>query len=267
MTGGSKMPSHYAHYRFGVEMLEGMPEDVRKCVKRFRRLYDVGLHGPDLFFFYNPAFHTRVGDLGGRFHGQSGKEFFERVCRGLRLEPTEAGMAYLYGVLCHYCLDSVCHPFINQKDLDGPAGHVEIETEFDRFLLEKDGKIPPHTQDVSHHLRLTPGECATAAKFYPPANAGNIKACVRNMALCIHLLAAPEGPGRTVVEKGAPLLGKSAMDLVMPRCPNARCAELDAPLLALYGQAAERYPVLLEQIQNHMRNSAPLGAEFTATFG
>lgn len=261
------MPSHYAHYRFGAAMVEKMPGDIRKGVLRFRRLYDVGLHGPDLFFYYNPVFHTRVGELGGRFHAQTGQEFFTAACKILSREPTEAGRAYLYGVLCHYCLDSWCHPFVNQKASDGTAGHVEIETEFDRYLLETDGKCPPHTQNVGRHLHLTPGECETAAQFYPPASAGNIRAGVRNMAFCIRLLATPEGIGRKIVVKGASLLGQSAQELVMPDSPNPRCVELDAPLLALYEQAAEQYPILLEQLRAHMDQDTPFGAGFEATFG
>lgn len=261
------MPSHYAHYRFGAAMLEKMPADTRKSAQRFRQLYDVGLHGPDLFFYYNPVIHTRVGALGGKFHAQSGQEFFTRVCQDLRREPTEAGRAYLYGVLCHYGLDSQCHPFVNQKAAEGPAGHVEIETEFDRFLLDMDGKRPPHTQDVSRHLRLTPGECDTASRFYPPATAGNIRAGVRNMAFCIHMLAAPNGWRRSIVEKGASMIGSGAQQLVMPESANPRCAALDAPLMALYDQAANRYPVLLEQLIAHLDQGAPLGTDFAATFG
>lgn len=107
------MPSTYAHYRFGVAMLSTMPADIQRTVKRFRRLYDVGLHGPDLLFFQNPL--LRTGNFGRRFHQQTGEAFFSRVCRSLRLEPSEAAFAYLYGVLTHYCLDSICHQYVTQQ--------------------------------------------------------------------------------------------------------------------------------------------------------
>lgn len=261
------MPSTYAHYRFGVEMLADMPADVRRSVQRFRRLYDVGLHGPDLFFYYNPVVKTRIGGLGSRFHDQSGQEFFTRVCRSLRLSPSEAGTAYLYGVLCHYCLDSICHPFVIEKTTGGPATHVELETEFDRFLLEADGKTPPCAQDLSPHIRLTPGECETAAAFYPSVTARHIRDCVRNMAFFTRLLAAPEGAKRDLLNKGMALAGHDVEGMLMPLGPNPRCADLDEPLLALYRKAAALYPILLGQIQAHMAYGAPLGPEFTANFG
>ena len=89
------MPSTYAHYRFGVALLPTLPGDVRRTIQRFRRLFDVGLHGPD-FFFFQPAFiKSSPRFLGIKFHEQSGKEFFQRVCRAVRLERSEAAQAYL----------------------------------------------------------------------------------------------------------------------------------------------------------------------------
>ncbi len=43
------MPSTYAHYRMGAALLPMLPADVRRVIQRFRRLFDVGLHGPDIF--------------------------------------------------------------------------------------------------------------------------------------------------------------------------------------------------------------------------
>ena len=80
------------------------------------------------------------------------------MCRYVRLHPTEATRAYLYGVLAHYALDSLSHPFIHRMAAQGKATHTQIETEFDRFLLDLDGKKPPYLQDLSGHIRLTPGD-------------------------------------------------------------------------------------------------------------
>lgn len=261
------MPSNYAHYRFGVAALAAIPKEARKPISRFRRLYDVGLHGPDLFFYYNPLMSTRVGRLGASFHGQTGQEFFTRICRGLRLEPTEAGIAYLCGALGHYCLDSACHPFINRMVEECPATHVQIETEFDRFLLEKDGKLPPHTQAIVKHLRLTPGECATVAQCYPGAAAGNIRRCVNNMAFCGKLLAAPEGPRRDALKAALGRMGEAAGGMLMTAAPDPQCSHLDGELLALYDQALARYPMLLAQVQDLLRKSIPLGEDFHSNFG
>ena len=259
------MPSTYAHYRFGAAMLPVMPADIRRTVKRFRQLYDVGLHGPDIFFYYNPVISTKIGSLGHKFHMQSGEDFFQRVCRLLRLDPSEAANAYLYGVLTHYCLDAVMHPFISEKAAQGIAAHKQIESEFDRYLLQIDGKTPPCTQDLSPHIRLTPGECETTARFYPGATAKHIRDGVRNMAFITKLLATPEGTKRTLLEKT--LSVKSADRLLIPAAPDPACSHLDEVLLGLYRDAEALFPTLLMQLNAHLTYNAPLGESFAPVFG
>ncbi len=261
------MPANYAHYRFGLAMLDKMPADIRRTVKRYRQLYDVGLHGPDPFFYYNPVMRTEVGELGSRFHKQSGGEFFGRVCRNLRLEPSEAGEAYLYGVLCHYVLDSSCHPFVNERSEKGPATHIEIESEFDRYLLEKDGKCLPEQQDTSPHIRLTPEECQLVARFYPGVSAKQVQVSVKNMALVAKLMAAPAGVKRNLMEKSVKALSKKGADLMIPSAPNPRCQQLDEPLLERYDKACQRYPGMLTQLSAHLTYNASLGEEFKNSFG
>lgn len=259
------MPSVYAHYRLGVELLLTMPADARRTIQRFRSLFEVGLHGPDIFYYGSPMLKAKTGFLGIKFHEQTGREFFQRVCRMARLERSEAAQAYLYGTLCHYLLDTLCHEFIAQQTVD--ASHGEIETEFDRFLLETDGKVPPCSQDLSPHLSLTLGECETVAKFYAPASAGEIRRCLRSMASTVKFLAMPEGARRTVVEKGLKLVAPVFSGMVMPLSANPRCAHLDGPLLACYEQAVKQFPEMLSQLQAHMTYNALFGQEFDRIFG
>lgn len=261
------MPSIYAHYRFGVAMLPGMPGDVRRTIGRFRRLFDVGLHGPDIFFYNPMPMKGRAEALGRKLHRQTGREFFQRVCRVTRMEKSEAAQAYLYGVLCHYALDAACHGFVEEQAARGPATHLEMEAEFDRFLLDRDGKRPPESQDMSPHIRLTPGECETVAKFYPGATARSVQASVANMARCTKLFATPDGARRAVLRKSMEALGPRVSGLLMTVGPNPRCANLDHSLLELYDRAAEGFPELLVQIQAHLTYNGLLGEEFADPFG
>lgn len=259
------MPSNYAHYRFGCAMLAQMPPDIRRTANRFRQLYDMGLHGPDLFLYYNPLFKTPVGNQSRRWHKVTGEEFFTRACRFLRLERNEAGLAYLYGLLGHYCLDRQCHPYIRRNT--GSIAHTRLETEFDRFLLEADGRTPPWAWDLSPHMRLTPGESETVAKFYPGTTAAQIRACVRNMAFITKTLASPIGPGRELLQKTADLAGKNVAGAIMERQPDPRCTPLLEQLLTLYNSACEIYPRLLTQLHAHMTHGAAFDEAFASDFG
>lgn len=256
------MPSHYTHYRFGAAVIPMLPPQAQRSVRLFRRLYDVGLHGPDIFFYHNIFFKDKVVALGSKYHNMSGEEFFAPICKHLRLEPNEAATAYLYGLLTHYCLDSTLHPFVQEQTRDGKIGHTELETEFDRFLLQLDGRRQPNTFDCSPHIRLTRGECATVAKFYSASPAA-VDASVRSMASSVKFLAMPNSNFRRTVEKMA---GGRLQQYFMGRTPNKNCAHLDEPMLALCDQALDKFPEMVEALTAHMSHNAPLGELFADTF-
>lgn len=260
------MPSIYAHYRFGAQLISKMPPKLQRTVGRFRQLYDMGLHGPDILS-YQGVPTPGGGKLRDKFHAQTGKAFFERVCRTVRLSPSEGAMAYLYGVLAHYALDSLSHPFIQRMAEQEKLSADVIVTEFDRFLLNMDGKKPPHLQDLSGHMKLTPGECETVAAFYPRVSPGAVGKSVEHMAALTHFLSLPQGSRRQWMDKGIRLVLPRVSGRMMPLHPNHACAALNPSLLRLYDMAADRYPVLLEQIQAHLRRGAPLGADFSVPFG
>ena len=255
------MPASYAHYRFGKLLLPGLPADVRQCIQRFRRLYDTGLQGPDLFFYYNIFGKSAIGDLGDAFHRQTGSEFFTRVCAQA---DTEAAQAYLYGLLAHYCLDSQSHPFVNQMVTIGEADHVTLESEFERVLMEKDGIASPQTYDRSKHIRLTRGECMTVSGFFPPATGANISRSVKGMEYSLRFLSAAN---RERTEK---LIGRFApghMGHLVPKEEIPDYGYMIGQLLELYDQALTRYPLLLQQLRQHQTDGTELSGAFEADFG
>ena len=260
------MPSYYAHYRFGTAVLATLPADTRRSIQRFRRLYDVGLHGPDLFYYYNPFSKNGTGILGIKYHEQTGKSFFTRVCRTIRMERSEAASAYLYGVLCHYVLDSVMHPCILQAASETGVSHARLESEFDRYLLELDDKLPADGQRLAGHLKLTEGECDTVARFYPPATSKAVKGALDSTVWAVKLIAMPEGPGRKLLEAGLKLAGKPLEDMLLRSKPDPRCARLNEPMMEHYLLAMQQFPEYLRQLQAHMTYSAALEEEYTPPF-
>ena len=252
------MPASYAHYRFGKLLLPQLPADVRQCVQRFRRLYDMGLQGPDIFFYYNPFWDTSAGELGKIFHRQTGREFFPAACRAA---VSEAGKAYLYGLLAHYCLDSTCHPFVNRLAAIGEAGHILLESEFERFLLVLDKEPYPETYDISRYLKLTRGECMTAAAFYPGSTGGKVSRSIRLMALFTKFLAHPHHT--RLLKRIKPSLCQHCI----PAEENEDLTPYLRELHDLYGQALERYGVMLSQLTAHLQTGADLGEAFAPDFG
>ena len=258
------MPGSYAHYRFGAQLLPVLTPEVRRVVKRHRALYDMGLHGPDVFFYHNIWRKTPVVNLGYQLHRTSGATIFTRAAKRLRLEPSEGGLAYLYGLLAHYCLDSHCHPLVHRLTDDSQMGHVALETEFDRHLLVLDGKTPPSTQDCSLHMQLTDEECAVVAAFYPGVTGPDVAKSVRTLATVTKLLATPTGKFRETVNKTLP---KNFAAMLMFDEPDPVCSLHDTDLLDCYNRAFAAFPGLEKQITAYLTCGVPLSDGFADTFG
>lgn len=257
------MPAIYTHDRFGSALLETLPAEIRKIVTRFPRLYRAGLQGPDFFFYYSPGIQTSIGALGSVFHHQSGTEFFTRAAQAA---DTEAGRAYLWGLLAHYALDSVCHPYVREQVESGSMNHLQLESEFERYLMALDGVASPETHHRGKQLKLTRGECVTVAAFFPPAEPGHVNRAVKFMVWCQKVFAFPQGMKRRLVVRVLKSLGGSRPYLLVPSRAEPKFKAVDQQMLALYTQALERYPLLLTQLQEHMTHGAPLGTEFEPVF-
>ena len=261
------MPAAYAHYRFGQQALAALSPELQKTVKAHIRLYDAGLHGPDPLFYHSIFRRDEIGALASRYHRIPGGELFEGFCARLREAPAEGGAAFLFGLLTHYCLDSQCHPLIAQLDEAKTCGHSELETEFDRFLLELDGEPLPHTRDLGAHLRLKPEELERMARFFPPVTAAQLSRCIRNMTWATRILSGRGLLPRGILERIIPLAGETVRQQLMPRTPSPRAKAFDGELLRLYNRALERLPDLAKQLEEHLYRGAPLGEAFAPIMG
>ena len=73
------MPAAYAHYVFGQKVLRELPRDLQERIKDYLPLYHIGLHGPDILFYYEPLHANEVNQLGTKMHNENADAFFERA--------------------------------------------------------------------------------------------------------------------------------------------------------------------------------------------
>ena len=59
------MPSTYAHQHFGNLVFDKLPEKLQEEIAPYRGLYNIGLQGPDIFFYYKPLHKNDVAAYGG----------------------------------------------------------------------------------------------------------------------------------------------------------------------------------------------------------
>lgn len=257
------MPAAYAHYRFGSRALAKLPDQAAELIRRNRQMYDLGLQGPDFLFYYNPFAANRLGALGSELHRYTGRSFFTRAARGLKLRPDEKTEAYLLGVLGHFALDSRCHPFINTHSGPGHS-HIALESELDRRLLAEDGK--PFHFNVFHHIKLEGrGDAGRIASVYPGLTAAQVASSFFNMGWMGTFLSAPQGPRRKFIDSG--ILGGSIREHMVPPAENSGCAPLIPAVLSRYAQAEARFPVLVRELYDHIHKGQKLGADFDTVFG
>ncbi len=253
------MPYHYTHYRFGKDLLEKLPLPERQCIARFRRMYDMGLQGPDIFYYHNPFWGTSQGALGDFFHQQTGQAFFPAAFAAAK---NEAARAYLLGLVAHYCLDSLCHPYIDTLVAIGEVRHIALESEWDRYLLQADGVPAPHTYDMSRRLRLTRGECISVSAFYPGSTPGGVRSSIQFMAFAARFFARGS---REAKRRLLSRIQPAFCDFFLPTEASAELSLYIAELEDRYRQALETCPRLLEELLQQQGET--LSEAFAPIFG
>ena len=256
------MPAAYAHIRFGKA--QALPGKYGALPKNFPQLYTAGLQGPDLLFYHNPVVSTAAVREGQRLHSLSGQAFFAQAIAAYRSAPSDGALAYLFGVLGHYCLDSRVHPLVNQLVESEKINHVALETEFDRFLQQRDGLILLQNRRIGKYLRLTRGEQATVAGFYKDLGPASVGWCLGNMRRVYRVAFSRK---RRLAKLLLGLGGETGRSLIPTVGPDPRCAHLDAPLLEAYAAAAKDYPLLAGELIAAIEEDAPLGEAFAPAFG
>lgn len=157
------MPGFISHYLFGIKTYHSLQEcNLKNIIKHHPSSFQLGLQGPDIYFFYLPSL---IGEgsknIGSLMHDSKVHAFFKRFTREMELikedTPTasaaasfgkyhlETAISYFAGFLCHYIFDCCCHPYIyavTDYRADDPerlcyyARHRTFETHLDTLLLK-----------------------------------------------------------------------------------------------------------------------------------
>lgn len=178
------MPAAYAHMVFGKEVTAILPLSAQGSINRYPELFGIGLQGPDILFYYHPSETQAYVLYGHNIHKRPAADFFRYALVQLEkladLEKEKA-TAYLMGFLCHFILDSNCHPIVRKHTIPGEASHRQIEREFDRFLMEKDKVRPEWFIPWTSTVPLAEKHAEIIGLFYPEAGDKVIRRGIRNM--------------------------------------------------------------------------------------
>lgn len=106
------MPSSITHTYFAVDVLDRLDQSIKNKINDNIKIYKVASNGPD------PYFYTKYSRFGHTMHREKTGTFFSNAIRYIKdnnLQDNSQVLAYLYGNITHYVLDSVIHPFIYYK--------------------------------------------------------------------------------------------------------------------------------------------------------
>ncbi len=151
------MPGFTTHYIFGMKAYNDMPfTPLKHTIAKYRWLYQLGLQGPDMFFYNIPILrHRDYRNVGSYMHEHKVSAFFECCLHHIGTihsrQQQEEAIAYLTGFINHYIADSICHPYVYGRigyQVDSPTSmhhgmHAHLENELDAILLWKYKKKKP----------------------------------------------------------------------------------------------------------------------------
>lgn len=249
------MPAFYAHYRFGKHVADRTQGQLREIIDAHRAQFEIGLQGPDIFFFYRP--HTGGGKTaryGHHLHEISAKPFFEHSLTVLEKYGRDSGQyAYLLGFICHFALDGACHPYIGDMIKATGVHHLEIEEEFEKFLLREDGRDP-----VGFPLaELVPTDresAEAAAPFYSGMTVSTVKTSLQDLKRVKSLLTAPGVLKQGAINTAMKLTGKyaSLKGLMNQRKDNPKCREINQGLAYRFDAAVEEAKELMRSFDHSL---------------
>ena len=230
------MPSTYAHRRFGADVLARLPEELRDKIEPYRALTT-----------------------------------FPALLRIAMLEHNpdkDAALVYALGFICHFALDSTCHPYVEQYVRSSGVSHCEIETEFDNMLLRRDG-YDPLTFFTASHIHPSAEWANVVAPFYEGISVDEAYQAMTGMVFVHKMLLASNPAKRWVVLSAMRLAGKWEFmhGLIANPKPNPDCAESGCGLDALYQKAIPLAVRLVTEYVDGLSTDAPLDAAYQHTFG
>ncbi len=263
------MPSTYAHFRLGHEVLEQLKGNEKLIIEDYLDLYLIGLHGPDILFYYKPLIQHRINQIGYKTHTYSGRYFFERSIEVInQQEIKEPYIAYIYGVLNHFILDSLSHGYVDEAIEKLGISHTEIEVEFDRYLMIQDKKNPI-TQKLTYHIQPREEYAHIISKFYPGTNPKDIIKSLKGMIFYNNLITTPSILTRKCIYALLKITGNenTMRGVIVNLEENKVCQESTHSLLDKYNQARLLTKECIYDFEDMRRKHMNFKSQFHYDFG
>lgn len=263
------MPALYAHLRFGEEVVEALPPVFGALIQKYPEAFALGTQGPDVLFYHHPMKKNDIRARGTYLHTLSGREFFRGQAEKLLAsggEETEAVLerngayaAYICGFLCHFTLDVICHPYIDEHSTEAVT-HGKIESEFDKTILRLDGKPIRGYNTATPILDRNGTREAVAKALDVPEE--NISVTIRTMRKINRLFSYPCEAFHSLAHFVLKLakMERKFGDMFLHKKDDPLCVEPNRVLVERRKSAVPKAAALIEEYFEGLKELAESGA-------
>ncbi|MCD8337307.1 MAG: hypothetical protein LUD18_08545 [Lachnospiraceae bacterium] len=173
----------------------------------------------------------------------------------------------MLGFICHFTLDGECHPYIVEQIRRSGVAHLEIEAEFDKFLL-KENHLDPVGFRSAELVYTDAGTAAAIAPFFPSMDENKVQDSLRGMRFVKKLFCAPGALKQGTINSILRLIGQyHAMNgLMNQRKDNPACAESNTELRRRFEDAIPLAVSLQTQFDQCLRTGVKLPERFHRNF-
>lgn len=140
------MPAITTHKIFAENVLKKL--QLKQSINIDKNIYFTFAQSHDLLFYYKGFKHKLYNDLGHKSHHYNTQDFIINIISYIKrnnLTRNKECLSFLYGILTHYYLDSIAHPYIfyktgtykkDKKTLKYKGKHNELERQIDALVYE-----------------------------------------------------------------------------------------------------------------------------------
>lgn len=162
------MPSSATHAYFAKDVLEKLDDSISNKINNELSMYKIFSQGPDPYNFYDlrlsPRAKKSIKINKALQHTKVNEHFINLInyINDNNFYNDNMVIAYLYGEICHFVLDSTAHPFViyntgryNEHDKNSykyNGLHEDMEYYIDIYLIWKREKILPKKYKVYKKL-------------------------------------------------------------------------------------------------------------------
>ena len=261
------MPTTYAHWRFGDKCIRMLPDDLQNIILNNRAIFDYGVHGPDIFFYYNCLKHNEVNRYGSAMHDIPYKDTLAQIKENFKkTENKDMALSYLLGFSCHFTLDSYCHGFIEKVDETMPYSHGKIESQFDRYLLIKDG-FNPVTKSVTDMFHPDEKMAKVISGLFNKFDEDIIYKTLKDQKLYLNLLKDNSDIKRFFLTTAMDIAKvPSFKDLLITKENVEELKPVNIRLNKYFDMALKHYPVLADSLIGYLSDKNELNTYFKHNF-